>query len=77
MSRAETLPSLRESGPSLSVAVLTADLLALGSELRLLEKERTKLVHVDVMDGHCCPQLTVGPTFVLAIRTSAFKDVHP
>jgi ribulose-phosphate 3-epimerase len=76
MSLTETLASVRKDAPALSVSILAADLLALRSEIQLLEQARARLIHIDVMDGHFCPQLTVGPAFVRAIRTSALKDVH-
>lgn len=62
--------------PVLSVGILSADLLNLGGQLRILEREGARMLHVDVMDGRFCPQLTVGPVFVKALRTSLLKDVH-
>ena len=70
------LDDLLAGKPSLSVGVLTADLLRLGDELMLLEKEGASLIHVDVMDGCFCPQLTVGPVFVRAIPDRFVRDVH-
>ncbi len=67
---------LRDSAPTVSVGVLTANLLALGGEISLLERTGTRLVHVDVMDGCFCPMMTVGPPFIKAIKTSLLKDVH-
>ncbi len=67
---------LRDLVPTLSVGILTADLLSLGSELTLLERTGVRLVHVDVMDGCFCPMMTVGPPFIKAIRTPLLKDVH-
>ena len=67
---------LRESSPVVSVGILTADLLSLGSELALLESSGVKVVHVDVMDGCSCPMMTVGPPFIKALKTSLLKDVH-
>lgn len=67
---------LRESGPHLSIGMLAADLLRLGEELALLEQAGATLVHVDVMDGLFCPQLTVGPLFVRALAGPFLKDVH-
>jgi len=67
---------LRESSPVVSVGILTADLLSLGSELSLLERSGVKVVHVDVMDGCFCPMMTVGPPFIKALKTSLLKDVH-
>ena len=67
---------LRAAAPTVSVGVVTANLLALGSEISLLERTGVKLAHVDVMDGCFCPMMTVGPPFIKAIKTSLFKDVH-
>ena len=67
---------LRESSPVLSVGILTADLLALGSELALLERAGVKVVHVDVMDGCFCPMMTVGQPLIKALKTPLLKDVH-
>jgi ribulose-phosphate 3-epimerase len=67
---------LRESSPVVSVGILTADLLSLGSELALLERNGIKAVHVDVMDGCFCPMMTVGPPFIKALQTPLLKDVH-
>jgi len=63
-------------GPTISVGVLTADLMALGSELAILERAGVGAVHVDVMDGCFTPVMTVGPPFVKALRTPLIKDVH-
>jgi ribulose-phosphate 3-epimerase len=71
-----SLEQLRRQAPTLSVGILTADLLNLGSELRLLEEEGARLVHVDVMDGVYCPWMTAGPPLVKAIKTPLLKDVH-
>ena len=67
---------LRQLSPTLSVGVLAADLMKLGSELSLLEKTDVKLAHVDVMDGCFTPMMTVGPSFVKALKTPLLKDVH-
>lgn len=69
----DRLLSLR---PVLSVGLLTADLLALGSELATLEHAGVGVVHVDVMDGCFTPVMTVGPPFVKALKTPLLKDVH-
>jgi ribulose-phosphate 3-epimerase len=71
-----SLKRLRSEAPSLSVGILTADLLNLGAELRLLEEAGAKLVHIDVMDGVYCPWMTAGPPLITAIRTPLLKDVH-
>ncbi len=72
----KSLKRLLNESPSLSVGILTADLLRLGSELQLLEEAGAKLVHVDVMDGVYCPCMTVGPPLIKAIKTPLLKDVH-
>jgi ribulose-phosphate 3-epimerase len=73
MTNLERLLSLR---PAVSVGLLTADLLSLGSELSVLDRAGIGVVHVDVMDGVFTPVMTVGPPFVKALRTPLMKDVH-
>src|SRR3990172_6935287 len=67
---------LREVCPTLSVGILTANLLSLGSELSVLERAGVKLVHIDVMDGCFCAMMTVGPPLIKAMKTPLLKDVH-
>jgi len=67
---------LRQVRPTLSVGVLSADLLCLGAQLALLEETGVNVVHIDVMDGRFSPALTVGPGFIRAMRTPLLKDVH-
>lgn len=67
---------LKATGPHISVGMLTADLANLAGELTLLEGEGVGLVHVDVMDAHFCPGLTVGPPVIKAMKTPMLKDVH-
>ncbi len=71
-----TLARLRSLCPTVSVGTLTADLMHLGSELGLLEQAGVGLIHVDVMDGCFCPQMTVGASYVRGLRTPLLKDVH-
>ena len=70
------LGQLREASPLISVGILTADLMSLGSEFKLMENVGVKLLHVDVMDGCFCPMMTVGPGFIKAIKTHLLKDIH-
>lgn len=76
MSKCSALKLLRQFSPTISVGILTADLLSLKSELSVLEQSDVKLVHVDVMDGCFTPMMTVGPPFIKALKTKLLKDVH-
>ena len=55
---------------------MTADWLHMGDELRRIEEAGADFVHIDVMDGCFCPQLTVGPPVIAALKTRLPKDVH-
>ena len=70
------LDQIRKAAPLISVGVLTADLMSLGSELQLMDTAGVKLLHVDVMDGCFCPMMTVGPGFIKGLNAPLFKDVH-
>ncbi len=76
MQRQSFVAELRQAAPLLSVGILTADLMSLGSELALLQEAGVRLVHFDVMDGCYCPMITVGPGFIKAVKTPLLKDVH-
>ncbi len=73
---ATALEQLKAVCPTVSVGVLTADLLDLGTELKVLEDAGVSVVHVDVMDGVFCPAMTVGPPLIKALKTPLLKDVH-
>lgn len=70
------LDRLKSLCPTISVGMLTADLMDLGGELALLERAGVGLVHIDVMDGCFCPMLTVGPSYIKGLSTPLLKDVH-
>jgi len=67
---------LKNQPPTISVGLLTADLMQLGNELRLLDGSGVNILHFDVMDGCFCPMMTVGPPFIKQVRTDHLKDVH-
>ena len=71
-----TLELLRKSSPTISAGILTADWMALGSDLSLLEQTDIRLAHIDVMDGCFVPMLTVGPPVIKALKAPLLKDVH-
>ena len=72
----DTARQLKQLAPTISVGVLAADLLSLGSQLALLEDAGVAVLHVDVMDGCFTPIMTVGPPFIKALKTPLLKDVH-
>jgi len=76
MSNSKCPEHLRVAVPTVSIGIVTANLLSLGSEISLLESTGAKVVHFDVMDGCFCPMMTVGPPFIKAMKTSLLKDVH-
>jgi len=69
-----TLSSEQKISPS----ILSADFSRLGEEVKAVEEAGADYIHVDVMDGHFVPNLTVGPPIVEALRriTSLPLDVH-
>jgi ribulose-phosphate 3-epimerase len=65
-----------KAGPSLSVGLVSANLMALGADVERLQGAGVRLAHFDVMDGRYVPMLTVGPPFIKAVKTTMMKDVH-
>ena len=62
----------------ISPSILSADFSKLGSEIQDLEKAKADLIHIDVMDGHFVPNITIGPEVIKKLRkyTSLPFDVH-
>ncbi len=62
----------------LAPSILSADFARLGSQIREVEEEGAEMLHIDVMDGHFVPNITIGPLVVKGIRpvTSLTFDVH-
>ena len=62
----------------ISPSILSADFSQLGKEIKRLEDGGADMIHVDVMDGHFVPNLTIGPPVIKTLRkhTNLVFDVH-
>ncbi len=62
----------------ISPSILSADFSQLGNEIKRLEESGADMIHVDVMDGHFVPNLTIGPPVIEALKkqSSIPFDVH-
>lgn len=66
------------AGPIIAPSILSADFAKLGEEVHAIDEAGADWIHIDVMDGHFVPNLTIGPGVVKALRPHTKKpfDVH-
>lgn len=71
-------PIIQNLMKKIAPSILSADFSKLGEEIRAVEKAGADLIHIDVMDGHFVPNITIGPSVIESLRgiTQLPFDVH-
>ena len=78
VNRSRRLQALRSPGARIAPSILSADFTRLGEQIRMVEKTRAQVLHMDIMDGHFVPNLSIGVPVVQSVRkcTDLLLDVH-
>ncbi len=76
--RSKRLQMLRTPAVRIAPSILSADFTRLGEQIGMIEKANAQLLHLDIMDGHFVPNLSIGVPVVYSVRkcTDLFLDVH-